>query len=169
MKILVINSGSSSLKFQIFKNMEIIFLWQIERIWHTNATISYQHNWKEKIKITQSITNHYEALHIVLEKITNINTWILKSIQEIDAIWHRVVHGWEYFPESVIITDEVIKKIEELSDLAPLHNPANLIWIKICREIFWVQQVAVFDTSFHQCYLKIIYIHYQKNIIKNID
>lgn len=150
MKILVINSWSQSLKYQLYDNIEIIAKWQIERIWNDDAILSYQKLNNEKVKIILPISNHSEALQKIFDKITNIEDWVLNNINEIEAIWHRVVHGWEYFHTPVIIDNNTIKIIEELSDLAPLHNPANVMWIKICKELLNVPQVAVFDTSFHQ-------------------
>ena len=159
MKILIINSGSSSLKFQVFDDLEVLALWQIERIWYEDSIVSYQRTWETKNKTIQPIKNHHEALNIVLQNITNQDIWILESIQKIDAVWHRVVHGWEYFPKPVLITDEVIQKIEKLSDLAPLHNPANLMWIQVCKELLSSPQIAVFDTSFHQTLLPESYLY----------
>ncbi len=129
MKILVLNAWSSSLKYQLFdmeKNV-VVVKWNIEKIWEKSSEIK----------------NHKDALHSVFPQISAY--WIF------DAIWHRVVHWGEYFKNSVIITEEVITKIEECVDLAPLHNPANLAVISACKEFFpGVQQIAVFDTAFHQ-------------------
>ena len=159
MKILIINSWSSSLKFQVFEDTQVLAVWQIERIWHEDAIISYQRTWENKNKSTKSIKNHHEALNTVLENITNTNIWVLESIQDLDVVWHRVVHWWEYFQKPTIITDDVIAKIEELSALAPLHNPANLMGIQVCKELLWIPQVAVFDTSFHQTLLPESYLY----------
>lgn len=151
MKILILNSWSSSLKYQVFNDNILLAKWQIERIWKDDAIFSYEKLWENKDKSILPITDHKNALHNVLEKLINRETGVLTSIQEIKAVWHRVVHGWEYFSKAVIIDDYVISKIEELSSLAPLHNPANLMWIKVCLELLpWVPEVAVFDTSFHQ-------------------
>ena len=150
MKVLVINSWSQSLKYQLYDEEIVIAKWQIERIWNNDAILSYEKEWYKKTKTILAIMNHNEALKSIFDKITNSENGAISDIKEIEAVWHRVVHGWEYFKWPVVINDDVINKIEELSELAPLHNPASLIWIKICNEILGVPQVAVFDTSFHQ-------------------
>lgn len=94
---------------------------------------------------------HKEAIQMVLDALTNEKTGAIKSLKEVDAIGHRVVHGGEKFASSAVITDEMIKAVEECNDLAPLHNPANLIGIRVCSELMpGVPQVGVFDTAFHQ-------------------
>ena len=150
MKILVINSGSSSLKYQIInmKNKKVLIDGICERIGIGNSFISYTLG-TIKEKKTININNHKEALEEILHII--IDKGVLKDFNDIDAIGHRVVHGGDLFTESVLIDEEVIKKIEKLSSLAPLHNPANLSGIKTCMAIMPNKpNIAVFDTAFHQ-------------------
>ncbi|WP_175990687.1 acetate kinase [Bacillus sp. Marseille-Q1617] len=149
-KIIAINAGSSSLKFQLFDMPEetVITKGLIERIGLDNAVFNISVNGEKKEEVTD-IPDHEVAVKMLLEKLTGFG--IIDSLDEIQGIGHRVVHGGEVFNESVLITDEVIEKIEELSDLAPLHNPANLTGIKAFRNVLPnVPAVAVFDTAFHQ-------------------
>jgi acetate kinase len=149
-KIIAINAGSSSLKFQLFDMPEetVITKGLIERIGLDNAVFNISVNGEKKEEITD-IPDHEVAVKMLLEKLTGFG--IIDSLNEIQGIGHRVVHGGELFNESVLITDEVIEKIEDLSDLAPLHNPANLTGIKAFRNVLPnVPAVAVFDTAFHQ-------------------
>jgi acetate kinase len=149
-KIIAINAGSSSLKFQLFDMPEetVITKGLIERIGLDNAVFNISVNGEKKEEITD-IPDHEVAVKMLLEKLTGFG--IIDSLDEIQGIGHRVVHGGELFNESVLITDEVIEKIDELSDLAPLHNPANLTGIKAFRNVLPnVPAVAVFDTAFHQ-------------------
>jgi acetate kinase len=149
-KIIAINAGSSSLKFQLFDMPEetVITKGLIERIGLDNAVFNISVNGEKKEEITD-IPDHEVAVKMLLEKLTGFG--IIDSLNEIQGIGHRVVHGGELFNESVLITDEVIEKIENLSDLAPLHNPANLTGIKAFRNVLPnVPAVAVFDTAFHQ-------------------
>jgi acetate kinase len=149
-KIIAINAGSSSLKFQLFDMPEetVITKGLIERIGLDNAIFNISVNGEKNEEITD-IPDHEVAVKMLLEKLTGLG--IINSLDEIQGIGHRVVHGGEVFNESVLITDEVIDKIEELSDLAPLHNPANLTGIKAFKNVLPnVPAVAVFDTAFHQ-------------------
>ncbi|UOE54684.1 acetate kinase [Bacillus sp. CMF12] len=149
-KIIAINAGSSSLKFQLFDmpSEEVITKGLIERIGLDNAVFNISVN-GEKIKEVTDIPDHSVAVKILLDKLTNLG--IIKSLDEIDGIGHRVVHGGEAFNDSVVITDEVLAKIDELSELAPLHNPANITGIKAFQQVLPnVPAVAVFDTAFHQ-------------------
>ncbi|MGR3765352.1 acetate kinase [Rossellomorea sp. NS-SX7] len=149
-KIIAINAGSSSLKFQLFDMPEetVITKGLIERIGLDNAVFNISVNGEKKEEVTD-IPDHEVAVKMLLEKLTGFG--IINSLDEIQGIGHRVVHGGEVFNESVQITDEVIEKIEELSDLAPLHNPANLTGIKAFKNVLPnVPAVAVFDTAFHQ-------------------
>lgn len=159
MKILVINSGSSSIKFQIFdmKTVKSILNGIIEQIGEKVGHIEFIYN-NKKISKEGIVKDHSEGV-LLLEKILQENK-ILKSFDEIKAVGHRVVHGGEYFHESAMINNDVIKKIEELSFLAPLHNPINLLGIKtILKEHPFLKQVAVFDTVFHQTLSKKAYIY----------
>jgi acetate kinase len=149
-KIIAINAGSSSLKFQLFEmpNEEVITKGLIERIGLNDSVFNITVN-GEKQTETTDIPNHEVAVELLLSKLTSLG--IIKSLDEIDGVGHRVVHGGEEFPDSVLINDEVIQKIDKLSELAPLHNPANLTGIKAFLNVLPnVPAVAVFDTAFHQ-------------------
>ncbi len=155
MKVLVINSGSSSLKFELIetKGEFTIAKGICERIGIENQIFTYK-NEETGFVIKEKPVNmptHLEAINIVLKELQDEKHGVLKDISELEAIGHRAVHGAEYFKESVIVTDEVLEKIEEVSDLAPLHNPANIMGIKVMRELLPnTPNVAVFDTAFHQ-------------------
>lgn len=149
-KILAINAGSSSFKFQLFEmpSEEVLTKGLVERIGLNDSIFSITVN-DEKHKEVSDIPNHAVAVKQLLEKLISLG--ILSSLDEIDGIGHRVVHGGEKFSDSVLITDEVIETIDVLSELAPLHNPANLVGIKAFKEVLPnVPAVAVFDTAFHQ-------------------
>lgn len=153
MNILVINCGSSSLKFQLIdaKTEQLIAKGLCERIGIEGSQMVYAPKGGEKIKTGVSMKDHKEAIRLVLAALTDENTGVVKKLEEIGAVGHRIVHGGEKFASSTIITDEVIKAIEDCNDLAPLHNPANLIGIFACRELMpKTPMVAVFDTAFHQ-------------------
>ena len=153
MNVLVINCGSSSLKFQLINSdsEQCIAKGLCERIGIEGSQISYTPAGGEKeVKVTP-MPDHTEAIRLVLEALTNPKTGVVKSLEEIDAVGHRIVHGGEKFAESTIIDADVLKAIEECNDLAPLHNPANLIGIHACQKLMPnTPMVAVFDTSFHQ-------------------
>ncbi len=175
MNILVINCGSSSLKFQLINSdtEQCIAKGLCERIGIEGSMITYSPAGGEK-EVTQSpMPDHTEAIRLVLEALTNSNTGVVKSLSEIDAVGHRIVHGGEKFAASTIITDEVMKAIEECNDLAPLHNPANLIGINACKKLMpGTPMVAVFDTDFHQtmpeeAYMYVVpYEYYQKDKVR---
>lgn len=153
MRVLVINCGSSSLKFQLIdsESEECLAKGLCERIGIAGSMITYAPKGGDKEKTETPMPDHTEAIRLVLEALTNPKTGVVKNLDEIGAVGHRVVHGGEKFAESVVITDEVIKAIEECNDLAPLHNPANLIGINACRQLMPnTPMVAVFDTAFHQ-------------------
>lgn len=153
MNILVINCGSSSLKFQLIdaKTEQLIAKGLCERIGIEGSQMVYAPKGGEKIKTGVSMKDHKEAIRLVLTALTDENTGVVKNLDEIGAVGHRIVHGGEKFASSTVITDEVIKAIEDCNDLAPLHNPANLIGIFACRELMpRTPMVAVFDTAFHQ-------------------
>ncbi|MFZ2463362.1 MAG: acetate kinase [Caldibacillus thermoamylovorans] len=158
-KILAINAGSSSLKFQLIEmpEEEVITKGLVERIGLNDGVFTISVN-GEKVKLVQDIPDHDVAVQILLDQL--ISTGIINSFDEIDGVGHRVVHGGEVFDDSVLITDEVLKQIEDLSDLAPLHNPANVTGIKAFRHILPnVPAVAVFDTAFHQTMPKSSYLY----------
>ena len=150
MKIIAVNAGSSSLKFQLLKMPEetVITSGVVERIGLPNAVFTIKVN-GEKYSDTMDIADHKVAVNMLLEKLVDLH--IVKSFNEIKAVGHRVVHGGEAFSDSVVIDEEVIQAIEDVSDLAPLHNPANLTGIRAFQEALPnAPQVAVFDTAFHQ-------------------
>jgi len=158
-KILAINAGSSSLKFQLFQMPEedVLAKGLVERIGLDNSIFKMTANEAEK-KETLDIPDHEVAVKILLESLTSSGT--IESLAEIDGIGHRIVHGGEKFHDSIKITDEVIRQIEEVSELAPLHNPANLTGIRAFQEILPdVPMVAVFDTAFHQTMPKESYLY----------
>ena len=149
-KIIAINAGSSSLKFQLFEmpHEEVITKGIIERIGLNDSIFTISAN-GEKIKEVTDIPNHEVAVKMLLDKLTTLR--IIQSLDEIEGIGHRVVHGGETFNDSALITDEVLQKIEILSELAPLHNPANATGIKAFKHVLPnVPAIAVFDTAFHQ-------------------
>ena len=153
MNILVINCGSSSLKFQLIdsETEKCIAKGLCERIGIEGSQITYTPDGGEKEHTVTPMPDHTEAIRLVLEALTNEKTGVVKSLDEIGAVGHRIVHGGEKFAASTIITDEVMKAIEECNDLAPLHNPANLIGINACKKLMpTTPMVAVFDTAFHQ-------------------
>ena len=153
MNILVINCGSSSLKFQLIdsETEKCIAKGLCERIGIEGSQITYTTDGGEKEQTVTPMPDHTEAIRLVLEALTNEKTGVVKSLDEIGAVGHRIVHGGEKFAASTIITDEVMKAIEECNDLAPLHNPANLIGINACKKLMpTTPMVAVFDTAFHQ-------------------
>ncbi len=155
MKILVINSGSSSLKFELIDmtTENTIAKGICERIGISNPIFTFK-NLVKGTKIAarpEPMENHSVAIDIVLKTLQHSEDGVISGVEEIDAIGHRVVHGGEYYGDSVLIDDEVVEKLEELSALAPLHNPANIMGIKVMRELLPEKKnVAVFDTAFHQ-------------------
>ncbi len=162
MKVFVINCGSSSLKYQLIdSDTEMLLAKGIcDRIKLPMGVISHQTIGKEKVEVSTPIPDHSVAVKLVLEKLLDSEIGAINDLKEINAIGHRVVHGGEKFATSVIIDDEVYSAIEECNDLAPLHNPANLIGIKACQELMPdIPQVAVFDTAFHQTMPKEAYIY----------
>ena len=152
MNVLVINCGSSSLKFQLInaETEKVLAKGLCERI-GIDGRLTYQPAGGEKEKSDLAMPTHTEAIQFVIDALTNEKTGVVKSLDEIGAVGHRVVHGGEKFASSVVITDEVKKAVEECNDLAPLHNPANLIGVAACEKLMpGTPMVAVFDTAFHQ-------------------
>ena len=151
MKILVINAGSSSLKFQLIdmENEQVIAKGICEEIGGKSG-FKFKVPGREDYKAAISMPTHAEALQLVLNTLVDEKMGVIKSVSEIGAVGHRVVHGGEKFASSVLVTDEVKEIIAECADLAPLHNPANLNGIVVCEKLMGVPQVAVFDTAFHQ-------------------
>ena len=161
MKILVLNSGSSSLKYQIIdmETEKTLASGYYERIGSQKAFLTHKVN-GEKIKLENPVKDHEEALKFVMNQLLDEKYGVIKSLDEIDSIGHRIVHGGEKFNSSVLIDDEVLKEIEECADLAPLHNPAGILGVKACQnEMPGKPNVAVFDTAFHQTIPKERYIY----------
>ncbi|MCR5721625.1 MAG: acetate kinase [Lachnospiraceae bacterium] len=153
MNVLVINCGSSSLKYQFINSdtEEVMAKGLCERIGIDGSQITYQPKGGDKEVTVTPMPDHTVAVQLVIDALTNAKTGVVKSLSDIDAVGHRIVHGGEKFASSVVINDEVVKAIEECNDLAPLHNPANLIGINACKKLMPnVPMVAVFDTAFHQ-------------------
>ena len=152
MNVLVINCGSSSLKFQLInsESEKVLAKGLCERI-GIDGSLTYQPAGGEKVKSDKAMPTHTEAIQFVIDALTDAETGVVKSLDEIGAVGHRVVHGGEKFASSTVLTPEVLKAIEECNDLAPLHNPANLIGIEACESLMpGTPQVVVFDTAFHQ-------------------
>jgi len=161
MKILVLNSGSSSLKYQLIDmdTEKVMAKGNYERIGHGESLLTHKIG-DEKHIIKQDVKDHEEAIKIVLEQFTHPEYGVIRVLGEIDAVGHRLVHGGEKFATSVVITDEVIKEVKECSSLAPLHNPAGILGIEACRRLMpGVPMVGVFDTAFHQTMPKEAYIY----------
>lgn len=153
MKVLVINCGSSSLKFQLIDSdsEEVLAKGLCERIGIDGGMVTYQPKGKDKIKKNADMPDHTEAVRLVIDALIDKENGVISSLDEIGAVGHRIVHGGEKFASATLINEDVIKAIEECNDLAPLHNPANLIGIRSCQKIMpKVPMVAVFDTAFHQ-------------------
>ena len=152
MKVLVINCGSSSLKYQLIdaQTEKALAVGLCERI-GIDGRLNHTPAGGEKVVINKDMPDHEVAVQMVLDELTDEKYGVISDLKEIDAIGHRVVHGGEKFASSVVINDEVMAAIEECNPLAPLHNPANLIGIRACQAIMpGVPNVAVFDTAFHQ-------------------
>ena len=161
MLVFVLNAGSSSLKYQLInaKTAELKASGLVERI-GIDGILKHEIGENKKLTFELSIPTHKEAIELVLRILTNDETKVINSIKEIQAIGHRVVHGGEFFKESTIVTKDVIEKIEQLIPLAPLHNPANIMGIKICQELMPnIPNVTVFDTAFHQTMTKENYLY----------
>lgn len=153
MKILTLNCGSSSVKYQVYDWEEKIPLAQgvVERVTIGDSFIKHTPFGKDTVKIPHECPDHNEAIKLIMDTLTHPDYGVLNDLSEIDAVGHRVVHGGEEFTKSVLINDEVIKTFEELSSLAPLHNPANVKGIRAAMKLLPnVPHVAVMDTAFHQ-------------------
>ena len=162
MKILVVNSGSSSIKFSLMESStgEVLAKGLIERIGEENGRLKYRLGTDGKVVREERIEDHRKGLSMVLNTLTDSELGALRSLSEIEAIGHRVVHGGEKFSDSVLIDDEVIAGIEECSSMAPLHNPPNLLGIRAAmKNLPEVPNVAVFDTAFHQTMPPVAYVY----------
>ena len=161
MKVLIINCGSSSLKYQLIDSASEAVLAKglCERI-GIDGILSYEKTGSEKEKRDAPMPTHTEAVQLVLDALTNPTTGAIGSLSEIDAIGHRVVHGGEKFAGSALVDDAMLDAVKECIDLAPLHNPANLIGIEVCRKLMpGVPMVGVFDTAFHQTMPRKAYLY----------
>ena len=162
MKILVLNCGSSSLKYQLI-NMEnegVMAKGVVERIGIEGSFLKHESESKGKVKIEEEMKDHKDAIRFVLDALVDKEHGAISSMDEIRAVGHRVVHGGEKFSGSVVINQEVIDALEECSELAPLHNPPNLMGIYACQEILpGLPMVGVFDTAFHQTMPEDSYIY----------
>ncbi|MBR4172987.1 MAG: acetate kinase, partial [Clostridia bacterium] len=176
MKILVINAGSSSLKYQLIdmENCEVIAKGLCERIGIDGSNLKH----KNLVKATETVfekpmKDHADAIKMVIDALISADCGVISSMDEISGVGHRIVHGGESFADSSIITDDVLKAIKECIPLAPLHNPANIVGYEACKALMPnVPQVAVFDTAFHQTMPKKAYLYaipyelYEKNKIR---
>ena len=161
MKILVLNSGSSSLKYQVIDSDtgEMLVKGNYERVGQAGSFLRHKVN-GEKHKFEHPARNHEKAIQFVMKRLTSEHYGVFKSLDELDAIGHRVVHGGEKINKSVVITDEVVEVLKECIDLAPLHNPAGIIGIEACQKVMpGKPMVGVFDTAFHQTMPKERYIY----------
>jgi len=161
MKVLVINAGSSSLKYQLLDmtTTDIIAKGLIERI-GIDGKITHKPADKDPYQADITMNDHQAAIKVLIDTLTDSDHGVITSMSEIDAVGHRVVHAGEYFDDSVLVTEEVLKKLEACFELAPLHNPPNILGIRACAEIMpGVPQVAVFDTAFHQTMPKEAYLY----------
>ena len=159
MKVLSVNAGSSSLKFSLFDmaNNNILASGVFERIGIEGSTFTIKFN-GEKIVQEVELNNHVDAVNILIDKLISLD--IIKSLEEINGIGHRVAHGKDYFDKSTIINDSVLEKLRELKDMAPLHNPANLLGIEAFEKVLPnIVQAAVFDTAYHQSMNEVSYLY----------
>lgn len=162
MRIFIINSGSSSLKYQLIDmtNETVLTKGICERIGLEGSFLRYLNKYHEEITVNHPIPDHTSALKLVLEKLIDNQDGVISSFSEISAIGHRVVHGGEYFQNSVLIDKNVLELIKKCIDLAPLHNPANIMGIEACEKLLpGIPMVAVFDTAFHQTMPKYAYLY----------
>lgn len=162
MKILIINCGSSSLKYQLIEMdyIKLICKGLVERIGLDASTLAHEDSRGYKQNIEAKIENHKDAINIVLNTLVDDDIGVIKNLNEIFAVGHRVVHGGEKYSESVVIDEEVLNHLEEYIKLAPIHNPPNIIGIRACRVLMKdTPMVAVFDTAFHQTMPEVAYIY----------
>ena len=154
MKILVLNAGSSSLKYQLFdvdNNFSVDAKWLAERIGIEWSIITHKDKDWNKSEFPRDLANHGEALKKILDILVSPENWAIKSLDEIGVVGHRMVHGWEKFHESALVTPEIMQTLKDLIPLAPLHNPANITWIEAVQQVLPnIPNVVVFDTAFHQ-------------------
>lgn len=161
MKIFVVNCGSSSIKYQLIdmENESVIAKGLVERIGIEGSVLTHTPAGKNKVRLESAIPDHVDGIKKVLAALVDPNHGVIRSMDEIDAVGHRVVHGGEVFGKSVVITPEVLKQIEDLSNMAPLHQPANIAGIRACQKLMpGTPQVAAFDTAFHQTMPPVAYM-----------
>ncbi|MFP3154377.1 acetate kinase [Lachnospiraceae bacterium ZAX-1] len=162
MNVLVINCGSSSLKFQLIESNaeKVLAKGLCERIGIEGSQLVYQKTGAEKETTLSSMPTHTQAIQLVLDALVNPDKGVIKNLDEIDAVGHRIVHGGEKFANSAVVTDELMQAVENCNELAPLHNPANIIGVRACQELMPnVPMVGVFDTAFHQSMPEEAYIY----------
>ena len=161
MKILVLNCGSSSLKYQLvdMSNETALAKGIVERIGIEGSQLVHEKEGMDKVKIQADIPNHTVAVQMAIDALVDAGHGLISDVKEICAAGHRVVHGGENFAEAALICDTVKTAIKECATLAPLHNPANLVGIEVCEKLLGVPQVAVFDTAFHQTMPKKTYLY----------
>jgi len=162
MKVLVVNSGSSSIKYQLFDMTDgsVLAKGLVERIGIPNSIINHYPSGKEPVITHQDIPNHRVGIKLMMDALLHPEYGIIKDVLEISAVGHRVVHGGEKFSGSVLLTDEVMDALKECIELAPLHNPPNILGIEVCKELMpVVPQIGVFDTAFHQTIPECAYLY----------
>jgi len=162
MKVLVVNSGSSSIKYQLFNMTDesVLAKGLVERIGIPNAIINHYPSGKNPVISHQDIPNHKVGIKLMMEALLHREYGVIKDVSEISAVGHRVVHGGEKFSGSVLLTDEVMDALRENIELAPLHNPPNILGIEVCKELMpGVPQIGVFDTAFHQTIPECAYLY----------
>jgi len=162
MKILVVNSGSSSIKYQLFNMTDdsVLAKGLVERIGITNSIVNHYPFKKDPVITHQDVPNHKAGIKLMMDALLHPDYGAIKDISEISAVGHRVVHGGEKFSGSVLLTDEVMNVLRECIELAPLHNPPNILGIEVCKELMpGIPQVGVFDTAFHQTIPEYAYLY----------
>lgn len=162
MKIFVVNCGSSSIKYQLFnmQNEVVLAKGLVERIGMEGSLLKHTPTGKYTVDLPADIPDHAVGIKLIVDTLVNPEYGVIPDMSEIDAVGHRVVHGGERFADSVLITQDVLKGIEDCAEIAPLHNPPNLHGINACMEIMpTIPQVAVFDTAFHQTLPKVAYLY----------
>ena len=162
MKVLVVNSGSSSIKYQLFDmtDKSVLAKGLVERIGIPNSIINHYPSGKEPVITYQDIPNHKMGIKLAMDALLHPEYGVIKDVSEISAVGHRVVHAGEKFSGSVLLTDEVMDALKECVELAPLHNPPNILGIEVCKELMpGVPQIGVFDTAFHQTIPECAYLY----------
>ena len=162
MKVLVVNSGSSSIKYQLFDmtDKSVLAKGLVERIGIPNSIINHYPFGKEPVITYQDIPNHKMGIKLAMDALLHPEYGVIKDVSEISAVGHRVVHAGEKFSGSVLLTDEVMDALKECVELAPLHNPPNILGIEVCKELMpGVPQIGVFDTAFHQTIPECAYLY----------